>query len=489
MRAMIANLILALVLVCLCARNGVYAYRQNSVPRSLSSPRPSSPRDFSKSHSRSEHFHDQYHKRGMPSTLRAIPLNQQGSVPGPNTVSSRVQRIKDLSAQREILKDITAAEFALKLEVADSQTQIDYDSLISKLEYHLEKLKQKVGASETDISLIDRIQSTREELTSAKIAKAAHYDADGVDRTIDNDTSDKQNELDSATAVEKTERDDGGLRLLLREDGTVDWDGAIESSREVAKFGKELWVRLNGRDVENTQLEVFGHAQPSVPVTNEIEKMQSNVDRAQKLVAENVIIRDSLKSKLREIRKQGKPMSADDLRELRTVDIRTKVLQKRLRISSVDLDMERICSYLQQEIESSIDAPDLRRLVAEVGLIDKQIQGLISGYQFVDESTAALEFEQRSTDEKTDATVHGVTTADELIRNSGLISLIDDDELNFICAEVSDLKARLGLSPQSGKPMDWGTLVSLLDKNNEQYMSYTYIRTYEHTNMYTYTYA
>jgi hypothetical protein len=36
--------------------------------------------------------------------------------------------------------------------------------------------------------------------------------------------------------------------LFVREDGTVDWDGAIQSGREVAKFGKELWERINGQD-------------------------------------------------------------------------------------------------------------------------------------------------------------------------------------------------------------------------------------------------
>ena len=37
------------------------------------------------------------------------------------------------------------------------------------------------------------------------------------------------------------------LELFVREDGTVDWDGAMESGRELAVFGQEVWDRLNGR--------------------------------------------------------------------------------------------------------------------------------------------------------------------------------------------------------------------------------------------------
>ena len=40
------------------------------------------------------------------------------------------------------------------------------------------------------------------------------------------------------------------LRVIVREDGTVDWDGAKSTGREVAKFGKELWERLNGKEEE-----------------------------------------------------------------------------------------------------------------------------------------------------------------------------------------------------------------------------------------------
>lgn len=43
------------------------------------------------------------------------------------------------------------------------------------------------------------------------------------------------------------------LQLFVREDGTVDWDGALASGKEMAKFGGELWDRLNGQHPEGEQ--------------------------------------------------------------------------------------------------------------------------------------------------------------------------------------------------------------------------------------------
>jgi hypothetical protein len=43
------------------------------------------------------------------------------------------------------------------------------------------------------------------------------------------------------------------------------------------------------------------------------------------------------------------------------------------------LDMEKVCEYIQQELESSPDPADQRILIAEVALIDKQIMTMAAG--------------------------------------------------------------------------------------------------------------
>ena len=32
----------------------------------------------------------------------------------------------------------------------------------------------------------------------------------------------------------------------MREDGSIDWDAAVETGQEAARYGKELWERING---------------------------------------------------------------------------------------------------------------------------------------------------------------------------------------------------------------------------------------------------
>ena len=54
-----------------------------------------------------------------------------GSSSNSGVYSPRVQRIKDLSVQKEILKDVTASEFALRIEVSlpepqDTSTGMNY---------------------------------------------------------------------------------------------------------------------------------------------------------------------------------------------------------------------------------------------------------------------------------------------------------------------------------------------------------------------------
>jgi hypothetical protein len=39
-------------------------------------------------------------------------------------------------------------------------------------------------------------------------------------------------------------------RLYVREDGTVDWDGALQDQAALRKFGTAVWARINGRDPE-----------------------------------------------------------------------------------------------------------------------------------------------------------------------------------------------------------------------------------------------
>lgn len=102
------------------------------------------------------------------------------------------------------------------------------------------------------------------------------------------------------------------------------------------------------------------------------------VENASKDLLSQQQLRDDLRTKLRLDRKQGQLLTKDSINELTKLDSRVKELSKRVKLSRVNLDMEKICVYLQRELESSIEQSEQRKLIAEVGLIDKQLSAIMA---------------------------------------------------------------------------------------------------------------
>jgi hypothetical protein len=329
--------------------------------------------------------------------------------------------MKDITLQKDILRDITTSEFALQLEVKSSKqiSKIDYDMLISKLDQHLDFLKKRNYVA--DAELIARVIRTKESL-NVKLISRSNVD---IDETIaDFPLAKNSNELKSSIAQqleiqeqqvverERLKELKESLKLIVREDGSVDWEGASAAGQEVAKFGTELWERLNGK--EETEgfpsfSEILGQVQAKELVTEDITRLTLSVSNAKAAVNEMISSRDQLKAKLRQERKDGNSISDEDVQTLKVVDSRVKELEKRLKLFTLDLDIERICVYLQQELESSIEPSDQRVFIAEVGLIEKQLQVLLSG----------LKLERNGSKIDLD-----------------LVSLVDDDELALLYRTV-----------------------------------------------------
>ena len=333
--------------------------------------------------------------------------------------------MKDITAQKDILRDITTSEFALQLEVKSSTviSNIDYEMLISKLDQHLEFLKKR--NNDVDSQLISRILRTKESLSDLKLGVRSNIGLDDAATDSIPATGKGQNVVVSTLSqqVDVQEQQIGererlkelkeSLKLIVREDGSVDWEGASAAGQEVAKFGTELWERLNGK--EETEgfpsfSEILGQVQAKELVTEEITRLSKAVLAAKDAVNEMIKSRDQLKIKLRQERKDGNSISGEDVQSLKGVDVRVKELEKRLRLFTLDLDIERICVYLQQELESSIEPSDQRVFVAEVGLIEKQLQVLLSGLKL---------------------------EADSSRFDLDLVSLVDDDELTLLFRTVS----------------------------------------------------
>ena len=182
-------------------------------------------------------------------------------------------------------------------------------------------------------------------------------------------------------------------------------------------------------------------------------------------------LRDELRAKLRLDRKQGQLLTKDSITELTKLDSRVKELSKRVKLSRVNLDMEKICVYLQRELESSIEQSEQRKIIAEVGLIDKQLSAIMAvvpeqqAFQSISSSSAASGSGSGSGSVNANNAWEGRGEASSGIYNSGVsnnsndvvggvapvdesdtagidkiitdyLTLIDDDELNVISMEV-----------------------------------------------------
>jgi len=98
----------------------------------------------------------------------------------PSPSSLRVQRIKDISLYKDILRDITAAEFALQIEAKQKSREkiIDFDKLIVKLTealVQIEKRQQLLISCDDTASLLDRINSLKEDLIVASNSLPLKY--------------------------------------------------------------------------------------------------------------------------------------------------------------------------------------------------------------------------------------------------------------------------------------------------------------------------
>jgi hypothetical protein len=447
-------------------------------------------------------------------------------------ISNRIQKIKEITLQKEILNDISASEFALRVEVKKQERNtllIDYDKLIAKLEKHLQLLQKPDSKFDFATKLIPRLIQMKEDLTLAAnnlptkhitinyepIVEEIEENNENETISLSNNSNNNNNNdnLSSSTStsttpiipttiisqtaaknVEQLKKElSDNLRILVREDGTVDWDGAIQSGKQVAKIGSELWERLNGKAEEEgmpSLTELFSPAQAKFPITDDIDSLTHLYQSQRELYSQTINQRDQLRMKLRQTRREGKvPLDAIDIQQMRTMELQLKEQEKTMKIIALHLDLEKICSYLQQELESSVDISEQRFFITEVSLLDKQLASLFNAW-YVDEETTSsssspssnsnsdrvhshdshseISTTSHSHSSHIDTSAETTTTTNNnnnnrlstsIIRNgwmlfissrktieeeervSGLLALIDDDELSYIANQVSDIQS------------------------------------------------
>jgi len=364
--------------------------------------------------------------------------------------SNRVQRIKNMCIDKEVLNVLTSCEFAMRLDVTENPAKVDFPSLIARVDRSLVilRLRGPGGRTNEEATLEKRLLETKAELKAymgaymGAIADPGRSLGEGVPASKEDTTGEKP-----AGIMQEVRENIPSLNFLVREDGSVDWDEALASSREVARFGAELWERLNGKEEEEglpSFAELLGQASVKTEAsTEEIDRLKVIVERASQALIYNKGRESETKEQLRSDKFNGKSISVEDRFRLRSINEKVEELRKLITLSELNLDMEKICVYFEKELrDSGTDVADLKLLVAEVNLIERQLTSVMGGID-------TEEMQEIMTSE----------------RPSLLLSLVDEEELALIKSKVADLKSRLGIEGSPAAPIDWGTIGEVLKSN------------------------
>lgn len=399
-------------------------------------------------------------KSGDTETKKTTKVSEQLSnpprfvppTPHDENRGSKFRKLKDMIWIRETVEDLTAAEFACSVEAYQEKEEgkrrraVDYDKLLAQLNKRLRDLGCGVEDSdnETEVfceldpslgmgttvyndeerqQLFEKILNTREKLISVikgyklKLEK----EEDSMPFKINLPSLQIQKE-DNVT-------DSSGPKLYVRDDGTVDWDGALQDRAALQLFGTAVWARINGRDPTSVMDEdeadnnsVAGHHGSDKAVTAKIE------DTPQIVEARKVL--NEIESKLQAMEREHTKLLRTALSEGQAVaNVNLASLKPKLRSQireSADLldkqkqmvayktlvyEMERIYTYLVGEVGNPANkgyVPLQDRLsVAELGLLEAQIESFTRDFE------------------------------------SG--SSVDADVLVVVGDQVTDLKRRLGI--------------------------------------------
>lgn len=165
-------------------------------------------------------------------TIRRNIVNVRSSASEQTSWSPRIQKIKNLTLYKDILRDITAGEFALRLEATHSKKDqiVDFDRLISKLDADLLQLERRRTLFADSDTLISRVLRVREDLLLAAQnlpLKNTDFILTDPFEPVPDAPVEPQPSSDASNVKMKELRDN--LRIRVREDGTVDWDGTLAS--------------------------------------------------------------------------------------------------------------------------------------------------------------------------------------------------------------------------------------------------------------------
>lgn len=337
---------------------------------------------------------------GNPSSLSAASNSSRKE-----TKKRAVDYEKLLSQITKRIEDMTCQPFVEDSDLVDEEgvLQMDEKSGMGRYAY----------TNEERMMLMERILKTRENLS--RVLESNDRESDDSNQAEESPSSFlKQVKVPEISSLVTKSKDTGargegssattgiGPKLYVRDDGTVDWEGALQDRAALRKFGGAVWARINGQtpddlgeedDDETTSKEdgdIGGGSDHSKPVVTAKIIDTPAIQEAHK---ELVVLQEQLKEKekahtalVQSGLKAGQAVANVKLASLDPV-LRSKIrlsaealiiLEQQVSHQNLVYELERIYTYLVTELENPTTKgyiPLQDRLnVAEYGLLESQIE-------------------------------------------------------------------------------------------------------------------
>jgi hypothetical protein len=211
----------------------------------------------------------------------------------------KLRQLKDMMWVRETTEDLTAAEFACTVEAAATaaasdvssgrkrKRAVDYEKLLNQLNRRIRDMgcdgdlsvPKQDDAADADSASGSNKAAPFECVLQSGVGLGSLVYTDQQRQALLNRTIRTRQmlvevirghelELEQLLACSEKEpfsialpelrveipKEDGtspGPKLYVRDDGTVDWDGALQDQAALRKFGTAVWARINGQDPES----------------------------------------------------------------------------------------------------------------------------------------------------------------------------------------------------------------------------------------------
>jgi hypothetical protein len=389
-------------------------------------------------------------------------------IPSTKLTGSKLRQLKDIMWVRETTEDLTAAEFACTVEQEQTEADsgvaaedaeanddendenedkpvlqrkrrraVDYEKLLNQLNRRIRDMgcggdlsTYTEGVEETSFecylqqgegmgrwvltdkqrqALLSRISRTRQLLVQVirgRVLEQEEIDTMQFSIALPEIRMEIPKE-DDPTSI--------GPKLYVRDDGTVDWDGALQDQAALGKFGTAVWARINGRDPESIDADTVvegGIEHKPKAVMAKIEDTQqikearerlgmlseelSQMERAHTALLSSAISAGQAVANVN-LATLGPALRSNIRESIEAID----KMKEEVSLQTLIYELERIYTYLVGELGNPalngyIPLQD-RLNVAEFGLLESQIDSfnrLLEAGEYVDADVLSVVMDQ-----------------------------------------------------------------------------------------------